>query len=70
MLIFKQGPAYLHLRNVPPIILTPIPASEDHSVYYANCSAVKAAGKAPIRKGDPGYSTKLDGDKDGVACEK
>ena len=40
------------------------------SVVYANCAAVKAAGKAPLRKGDPGYSTKLDRDGDGIACEK
>ncbi|MFD4158542.1 excalibur calcium-binding domain-containing protein [Streptomyces hydrogenans] len=39
------------------------------SVYYANCSAVRAAGAAPIRVGDPGYSRKLDRDGDGVACE-
>lgn len=39
------------------------------SVSYANCSAVKAAGAAPIRRGDPGYSTSLDRDGDGVACE-
>ena len=40
------------------------------SVYFANCDAVRAAGAAPIHAGDPGYSTKLDRDKDGVACEK
>ncbi|MGP5588072.1 excalibur calcium-binding domain-containing protein [Glutamicibacter ardleyensis] len=34
-----------------------------------NCSAVKAAGAAPIYRGDPGYSGKLDRDGDGVACE-
>lgn len=39
------------------------------SAYYANCSAVKAAGAAPIYSGDPGYSGKLDRDGDGVACE-
>jgi hypothetical protein len=38
-------------------------------VYYANCSAVRAAGADPIRRGDPGYSRKLDRDGDGVACE-
>jgi len=37
---------------------------------YGSCAEVKAAGKAPIRKGDPGYSTKLDRDGDGIACEK
>lgn len=45
------------------------PVKEAETVYYANCSAVRAAGAAPIRIGDPGYSTKLDRDGDGVACE-
>lgn len=39
------------------------------SVYYENCTAVAAAGAAPIRRADPGYSTDLDADGDGVACE-
>ncbi|WP_219814546.1 excalibur calcium-binding domain-containing protein [Rathayibacter rathayi] len=39
------------------------------SVSYANCDAVHAAGAAPIRTDDPGYSRKLDRDGDGVACE-
>jgi hypothetical protein len=30
---------------------------------------VRAAGKAPLHKGDPGYSTKLDRDGDGIACD-
>lgn len=38
------------------------------AVSYANCGEVRAAGKAPIRKSDPGYSAKLDRDGDGVAC--
>jgi hypothetical protein len=39
------------------------------SVYYANCAAVRAAGKAPLHRGDPGYAAHLDRDGDGVACE-
>jgi hypothetical protein len=39
------------------------------SVYYANCTAVRAAGAAPILRGQPGYSRKLDRDGDGIACE-
>lgn len=39
------------------------------SVYYANCSAARAAGAAPIYAGQPGYSRKLDRDGDGIACE-
>lgn len=37
--------------------------------YYKNCSEARAAGAAPIYKGEPGYSSKLDRDGDGVACE-
>lgn len=40
------------------------------AAYYANCSAVKAAGKAPIKKGQPGYRSALDRDGDGTACDK
>lgn len=56
---------------------TPTPAttttapktSSGGSAYYANCTAVRNAGKAPIYRGQPGYSSKLDRDGDGVACE-
>ncbi|MCZ4537949.1 excalibur calcium-binding domain-containing protein [Gordonia terrae] len=54
----------------PTTTYTPPPAVEaPSSVYYANCSAVRAAGAAPIYAGQPGYSSKLDRDGDGVACE-
>ena len=43
-----------------------VPAVE---VSYANCDEVRAAGKAPLRTGDPGYSSKLDRDGDGAACD-
>ncbi|MFY0515234.1 excalibur calcium-binding domain-containing protein [Streptomyces anulatus] len=39
------------------------------SVSYANCTAVRNAGAAPIRAGDPGYGRHLDRDGDGVGCE-
>jgi hypothetical protein len=39
------------------------------SVFYANCTAVRAAGAAPLRAGQPGYARKLDRDGDGIACE-
>lgn len=41
----------------------------DSSVYYQNCSAAKAAGAAPVHRGDPGYGPHLDRDGDGVGCE-
>ena len=48
---------------------TPPAQSSGGNVYYPNCDAVRAAGKAPLYRGQPGYSTKLDRDKDGIACE-
>lgn len=42
---------------------------DDGGVSYANCAAVRAAGRAPLRRGDPGYSARLDRDGDGIACE-
>ena len=41
----------------------------DSSAYYANCAAARAAGAAPVRRGDPGYARHLDRDNDGVGCE-
>ena len=36
---------------------------------FANCAAARAAGAAPVRRGDPGYGSHLDRDGDGVGCE-
>ena len=46
----------------PPITRGPAP-------YYPNCAAVRAAGKAPLLWGQPGYRSGLDRDGDGRACE-
>lgn len=37
--------------------------------YYKNCDAARAAGVAPLHRGEPGYRPQLDRDDDGVACE-
>ncbi|MFF0426772.1 excalibur calcium-binding domain-containing protein [Streptomyces sp. NPDC004520] len=39
------------------------------SAYYKNCDAVRAAGRAPIYAGQPGYRSGLDRDGDGKACD-
>lgn len=44
-------------------------AEPEATVTYASCAEVRAAGAAPLRKGEPGYSSRLDRDGDGVACE-
>ena len=36
---------------------------------YANCTEARAAGAAPVRRGDPGYGAHLDRDNDGIGCE-
>jgi hypothetical protein len=56
----------------PPTTTTKPPTTttkpEPASAYYPNCAAVRAAGKAPIRRGDPGYGRHLDRDGDGEGC--
>ena len=39
------------------------------SVHYPGCDQVRAAGKAPLHYGEPGYRPDMDGDGDGIACE-
>jgi hypothetical protein len=53
----------------PAATATTTTASSDTSVHYSGCNEVRAAGKAPLHSGDPGYRTDMDGDGDGVACE-
>ncbi|HWD83685.1 MAG TPA: excalibur calcium-binding domain-containing protein [Kribbella sp.] len=45
-------------------------ASPSSTPTYKNCAEVRAAGKAPLYRGDPGYTPELDRNGDGVACER
>lgn len=45
------------------------PAPARSSRVFANCAEARAAGAAPVRRGDPGYGPHLDRDNDGVGCE-
>jgi hypothetical protein len=77
----QQQPAYLATSPAPTVADAPMPFVADDpepveapapfmdSAYYANCSAARAAGAAPVRMGDPGYAPHLDRDRDGVGCE-
>ena len=71
----SKAPAPASARPKP----TPKPARKPASkpapntgggVYYKNCRAAWNAGAAPLHRGDPGYRPKMDGDGDGIACEK
>lgn len=37
--------------------------------FWGGCNSARAAGTAPIYRGEPGYRPEMDGDGDGVACE-
>jgi micrococcal nuclease len=55
---------------VPTTEEAPAPEQQDSAAYYKNCTAAKAAGAAPLHRGEPGYRPALDRDGDGVACER
>jgi competence protein ComEC len=65
----KSDSAPTSNTNPPTPEPTVVPKQQEANVVYKNCSEVKAAGKAPLHRGDPGYSSKLDRDNDGLACE-
>jgi hypothetical protein len=44
-------------------------AEVEESVYYADCDAARAAGKAPLYPGQPGYRKELDPQDTGIACQ-
>ncbi|WP_201022999.1 excalibur calcium-binding domain-containing protein [Sphingopyxis sp. H115] len=37
--------------------------------YWRGCDDARAAGTAPIYRGEPGYREGMDGDNNGIACE-
>jgi hypothetical protein len=39
------------------------------NAYYRYCDEARAAGAAPLYRGQAGYRSELDRDGDGVACE-
>jgi hypothetical protein len=54
---------------VPAPTPAPAPAGTRATGPYADCAAARAAGAAPLHRGDPGWSDGMDGDGDGTACE-
>jgi len=58
---------------VPTATAAPDPTSggsaEPSTGPFGSCADARAAGAAPLHRGDPGWSDSMDGDGDGVACE-
>lgn len=52
------------VQEVPAAVEAPV------ATYYSSCAEAKRAGAAPLYAGNPGYSSRLDRDGDGVACER
>lgn len=65
----KTGDYHCHRGGRQPSAASQRPAGKGDSVYYPNCAAARAAGAAPVRRGDPGYARHLDRDGDGKGCE-
>jgi endonuclease YncB( thermonuclease family) len=60
-----------HTRCAKPVPVAPAAApAGGGAVYYENCDAARAAGAAPVYRGNPGYGSHLDRDGDGSACEE
>lgn len=66
----KTGEYHCHRASPKPAAPAPAQRPGFKSVYYRNCSEARAAGAAPLRRGDPGYASHLDRDNDGIACER
>ncbi|KCZ56841.1 excalibur calcium-binding domain-containing protein [Hyphomonas chukchiensis] len=76
----KTGDYHCHRTSAPaPARPTPRPATPAApnalrgtptvSGAYRNCTEARAAGAAPVRRGEPGYGAHLDRDNDGIGCE-
>ena len=68
---WKQSPAPRVSAPSRPQVAAPTanPAAVSAPVSIRNCTHARELGVAPVRRGDPGYSRKLDRDGDGIACE-
>lgn len=68
-LAIPETPAQYQTPVVSPPVVTPPVVAPPTNTSYQNCAAVRAAGRAPLYRGQPGYAPHLDRDGDGIACE-
>lgn len=68
--IFGGAAGVASLGMPPGLLMSPEErAAVEGSISYSGCNEVRAAGRAPIMSGEPGYRDEMDGDGDGIACE-
>jgi hypothetical protein len=69
----KTGDYHCHRAPNPTPAPEPLyqqqPMSGDNGGAFANCTAARQAGAAPVYRGNPGYGSHLDRDNDGIGCE-
>jgi hypothetical protein len=65
----KNGGRHCHRGSAEPGRRLGLAATSPSAAAYPNCTAARAAGAAPVRRGDPGYAPHLDRDGDGIGCE-
>ena len=59
----------MSLATLPVLALFSQPVLAEENIHFSSCKEAWANGYSDLHEGDPGYSTKLDRDHDGVACE-
>ena len=70
--VWANLPAKIQLAPNAPGVVAAEPRAQPIAtalVRYSGCNEVRALGKDPLYRGDPGYREEMDGDSDGVACE-
>ena len=58
----SSAPTELHSAEIA------VKDAQGHEISFADCGEARAAGKAPLMAGHPGYRHELDPDGTGIAC--
>ena len=63
--LFKAG-----LASLSALMMLAQPTFANDTIHFSNCTEAWENGYSDIHRGEPGYSSRLDKDGDGVACER
>ena len=63
--LFKAG-----LASFSALMMLAQPTFANDTIHFSNCTEAWENGYSDIHRGEPGYSSRLDKDGDGVACER